>query len=257
MGEITPLFIFGMGRSGTTNALRVVNSHPEVMLNGEIPNGVMRRLFQLLDTADESFVDRRNIRGGWLGRKEQYIYEAFSMLNKAGPRKPELYAAARFRGHKSPRQESMFDDYERHFASVGRQPLYFYCARNPKDCYRSYRAMDWNAYKSVGQFLGHYMESFRKLEEMQAKTPGRVFVLVLDELIASGDPLAFYRERMFAPLGLTPSAAFARTVETLDARREEGPRPEPLSRADSETIDDYPGIAELYKTVFGRFARVS
>ena len=38
-----------MGRSGTTNALRILNMHPSVMLNGEIPLSILKHFFALLD----------------------------------------------------------------------------------------------------------------------------------------------------------------------------------------------------------------
>jgi hypothetical protein len=252
MDAVTPLFIFGMGRSGTTNAQRVVNSHPRVAMNGEISLSVLKQFLTLLDAADRAHGDTRE---AWLERKADYMFESFGYLSKGGRGKLHRRADARYMGHKTPRLESLFDEYETHFASAGLKPRYFYCARNPFDCWRSYKAMDWNRYDDVSSFLAHYMKSFERLEDIQARVPDRIFVLNLDEMIARGDPVGFYREKLIEPLGLDMPERVVQRIENLSATRASAPRPTEISARDRSAIEAYRGIAELDAAMFAPFKR--
>ncbi|HWA91720.1 MAG TPA: sulfotransferase [Rhizomicrobium sp.] len=249
MDGITPLFIMGMGRSGTTNALRVASAHPEIMLNGEISLAVVKQFFALLEQLERSYGKRDAMRDGWFERKADYIFSSFGYLAKGGRGKLERGSTARFRGHKAPRLETMFDSYEAHFASVGLKPRYFYCARNAFDCWRSYRNQNWNSYDAVGRFLEHYMASFETLKRIRAEVPDRVFVLNLDELKASGDPVGFYRTRLFAPLGLELPERVARKIGNF-AELKKPAEHAPLDSADDRAIADYPGMRALYGEMF-------
>jgi hypothetical protein len=84
MDEITPVFICGMGRSGTTNALRVLNTHPSVMLNGEISLSVLKNFFALIDGVDRSYGTKDKTSAGWSTRKAEYMFESFGYLAKGG-----------------------------------------------------------------------------------------------------------------------------------------------------------------------------
>jgi hypothetical protein len=249
MDPVTPLFIFGMGRSGTTNALRVANAHPCVMMNGEIPLPVLKQFLATLDAADRAHSDTRE---GWLARKPDYMFESFGYLSKGGRGRLHRRATATHMGHKTPRLESLFDDYEAHFASAGLAPRYIYCARNPFDCWRSYKAMPWNRYDEVTAFLAHYVASFERLDHVRERAGTRMLVLNLDELIAADDKVAFYRDRFFAPLGLDMPERTVRRIENISAAKS-GPRPAELGAEERSAIEAYPGIAALNAEMFAPF----
>lgn len=248
MDPITPLFIFGMGRSGTTNALRVANAHPSVMMNGEIPLPVLKQFLETLAAADRAHSDTRE---GWLARKADYMFESFGYLSKGGRGKLHRRATATHRGHKTPRLESLFDEYEAHFASVGLAPRYVYCARNPFDCWRSYKATSWNRYDDVAGFLAHYAASFEKLATVRERAGTRVLVLNLDEIIAAEDKIAFYRDRFFAPLGLDMPERAVHRIQGFSAKS--GARPAELGAEERAEIAAYPGIAALDAEMFAPF----
>jgi len=250
MGEVTPLFIFGMGRSGTTNALRVLNAHPQVMLNGEISLSVMKQFFALLDGVEKSYGAKSATLEAWHARKADYMLESFGYLSKGGRGQLKKIPEAKFRGHKTPRHELLFDRYEAHFVSTGLAPRYFYCARNPFDCWRSYGATEWNGYKAVQEFLAHYMESFEHWHTMQRCAEGRVHLLKLDDLIAAPDPLAWYRQNIFGPLDLDiPEPTLRRLAKLTDDGGAKAGAGE-LSTADLRAIADHPGVAALVETLF-------
>jgi hypothetical protein len=256
MGAVTPLFIFGMGRSGTTNALRVANAHPSVLMTGEIPLTLLKEFFLTLDAADRVHTDKHE---GWFERKADYMFESFGYLAKGGRgRHQDRRETALFRGHKTPRLESLFDQYEAHFTSAGLAPRYFYCARNPFDCWRSYKATTWTAYKNPEGFLEHYMRSFQQLDYMRDKAGERVAVLNLDELIATGDNGAFYRDCLFAPLGLELPEETARRIEKMEgkmtAKKKRG-RGAALTDEDRAVIEAHPGVAALDEKMFAPFRK--
>lgn len=249
MDEVTPLFIGGVGRSGTTNALRVLNAHPAVALNAEVSLSVLKQLFALLDAADRSYAGNDNTAAGWKTRKAEYLFESFGYLSKGGRGRAEKIGGAKFRGHKMPRLETLFAAYETHFRSVGLEPRYFYCARNPFDCWRSNKTFSWGTSSSLEEFLKHYTASFDILRYMQQTIGERVVVLKLDELIAESDPLAWYREKIFVPLGLDLPQRAINRIEKITAERTISSTPE-ISAEDRKAITGYPGIAVLMDTVF-------
>jgi hypothetical protein len=253
MDHVTPLFIFGMGRSGTTNALRVLNLHPEVMLNGEIAIPVLKQFFRLLEQVDASQDKQEERRDGWYERKAEFMFESFGFLAKGGRGRLHKREDAQYLGHKTPRLETMFDEYEGHFASVGMKPRYFYCARNPFDCWRSYLAASWSRYESVEEFLAHYAQSFATLERIRQVAGGRLEVLNLDELKAASDPVAFYRERLFAPLDLEVGDVLLKRLHKIAAERAERGATPAISDADRAAILAWPGIAELHEAMFAPY----
>jgi hypothetical protein len=250
MGEVTPLFIFGMGRSGTTSALRVLNAHPQVMLNGEISLSVMKQFFDLLDGVEKSYGGKDATLDAWHTRKADYMLDSFGYLSKGGRGQLKKIPETKFRGHKSPRHETLFDRYETHFASANLQPLYFYCARNPFDCWRSYKAAAWNGYETASAFLEHYIASFAQLEHMRRRAEGRVFLLNLDSLIASPDASGWYRDKLFSPLNLDAPEKTLRRIEKFGEERGASPTPQPLSDSEKTAIRNHPGVAALIDSMF-------
>lgn len=249
MGAVTPLFICGMGRSGTTNALRIVNAHPQVMLNGEIPLSIQKHLFSLLDGVDRSYSGEDGLQERWSERKADYIFESFGYLSKGGRGRLVKIPEARYRGHKTPRLETLFDQYEQHFGAMGLPPRYLYCARNPFDCWRSHKAMTWNRYKTAEQFLVHYAQSFENLRRMQDRANGRVWVVNLDELKAAPDAIAWYGEKIFAPLGLDLPESINRRVDKMSKEKEASSAP-PLGNEERAAIAAHPEIPAILKGMF-------
>lgn len=244
MERLTPLFVMGMGRSGTTNALRVLNCHPKVMLTGEIALAVLKRFFALLDVLDQSNQGKTQVRDGWLGRKADYVFTSFGYMAKMPRGQPEAPAGAIYRGHKSPRLEFIFDDYETHFASVGMQPRYVYCTRNPFDCWTSYKSMPWNAYRDVDHFLRDYERSHLELRRVRGEASGRVLVMDLDALKAAPDPLAFYRENLYAPLGLEMDDRIRQRIHKIHYESKRGSPARALGDEERARIARYLSAAE-------------
>jgi len=249
MDEITPVFVCGMGRSGTTNALRILNTHPSVMLNGEITLSVLKRFFDLLDAVDQSYGNRDYINDGWKARKAEYIFESFGYLSKSGRGRFDNATGARFRGHKTPRLETIFEKYESHFSGCGSAPRYFYCMRNPFDCWRSYRVMSWTGYSEVEEFLQDYLASFDRLEQMQKKLGERLILLNLDALKEAPDIFDFYSKNIFGPLGLDMPERTVKRIAKIMGDRKPSSTPE-LSAKDRKAIANRLGIANVLETHF-------
>jgi len=248
MDQVTPVFVCGMGRSGTTNALRVLNTHPSVALNGEIPLSVMKQLFAFIEGVDRAYAkDRRG--EGWSERKREYLFDSLGPLSKSGPSQANKFNTAKFRGHKSPKLEGLFEKYELHFGSIGSLPRYFYCARNPFDCWRSYTEVTWANYADVGEFLEDYVASFARLRQMQEIAADRVAILNLDALKAAPDKLRYYRENIFSPLGLDMPESTISRIE----KRDESSKPASAgewNKADRSSIANYPGVAQILAAHF-------
>jgi hypothetical protein len=90
------------------------------------------------------------------------------------------------------------------------------------------------------------------LEQMRDVADDRVQVLNLDELVAAPEPSAWYREKIFAPLGLKVSEKMASRVERVTEKRDGTSSASTLSADEQGTIARYPGIAELVERLFPR-----
>jgi len=244
MERVTPLFVTGMGRSGTTNALRVLNCHPKVMLNGEIALPVLKRFFALLEILDQTTGGDERMEDDWRARKADYMFSSFGYLAKLGRGRLDKLGEATYLGHKSPRLEMLFGEYEEHFGSAGLKPRYVYCTRNPFDCWRSYSSQSWNSYDGVGQFLNDYGRSHRRLRRMQNTIPDRVFVVALDALKAAPDPFAFYSETLYAPLGLEIDDKTRRRIAKVHFEAKRGSASRTLGAEDRARIEDYLSASE-------------
>lgn len=182
--------------------------------------------------------------------------KSFGYLSKGGRGQLKKIPDARFRGHKTPRAESLFDRYEAHFHATGFLPRYFYCARNPFDCWRSYKQASWNSHERVESFVAQYMESFAQLAEIQRRAEERVIVLNLDDLIVAPEPMAWYREHIFTPLGLdTPNGTIQRIGKFEAAKGASGKSD--LSAEEEKTISRHPVMAAIIEEVFGLRATAS
>src|SRR5690606_23185384 len=114
-----------------------------------------------------------------------------------------------------PRHERHFDRYERIFDQEDRRAMYVYCLRNPFHVWRSYRAMPWNKFRSVGDFLSAWVKSVHEFESMRRRAPGRVLLFNLDGMVRAPDRLEWLRPVLLDPLGISPKT-FRRPVDTLE-----------------------------------------
>jgi hypothetical protein len=247
MRDATPLIICGMGRSGTRNTANVLNCHESVSLYGEIPFGIMKQLFNVLDTADKSYSGKDYHRSLWSKKKAKFIYSSFNYLGKASLMQEKHTAC--FIGHKTPHHEKLFYDYERHFGSVGILPIYLYCCRDADSCWRSYKSMNWGAKRTIESFLVEYNESFNCLEHMLSKAEGRVHIVKLNDLKSANNQLEYYIKAIFNPLGLEiddDTAMRIASVENSNATiKVTGKPPVELDFAEIKLIEDNKSIRDI------------
>ena len=250
-----PLIVCGMGRSGTRNAANALNAHREVKLFGELPIGIARALFSLLQTADDSHARNETYEQMWRAKKAAFMFDAFDAfdaLGTLGPSQP-VAAGVRFVGHKTPRHEVFFDDYERYFAAVGLEPRYVYCARDALSCWRSYTSMAWNV-KSLSVFLDQYAESFESLNRMLEHAGPRVAVARLGDLQAAPHLIDWYRETLFEPLGLELDDDTANLISAMPNRnatsRVTGKPPVELDEEEVLLIDQDERVATIRREHF-------
>lgn len=242
-----------MGRSGTRNTANVLNAHEHVKLFGEMPTGITKALFSLLTTVDRTYAKKDYHRELWAAKKAEFLFAAFDHIGKA-PRAPaDAKPAARYVGHKTPHHELLFDEYESHCGSVGLAPVYFYCARDPRGCWRSYKSMPWNT-RTLEGFLAEYEASYRQLDAMLEHCPERVHVVKLNGLMAAEDQVEWYARTLFAPLGLNMSDTLAAEIATLRNNnatvRVTGQAPVELTPEEVELIEGNPAIRRIEERHF-------
>lgn len=238
-----PLIVVGMGRSGTRMCANILANSLDVELQGELGGQSGAALLGWLEAV-------RTERGEAAGDGYALAREAFRI---AAPGRTYVRDTARWFGHKTPRHERHFRQYERLFGQPGREAVYVYCIRNPFDVWRSYRAMPWNGFATVDGFVDAWTRSARQYEAMCATVPGRVLTFNLDAMLAATDWVGYVDTELLRPLALD-QASFRKPVGSLEntnsAERKIGVRPASLPQAEQDTISAHPDVQALWRRHF-------
>ena len=239
-----PLIVCGMGRSGTRMCANILTNSKQVELQGELGGPAGTRLLAWLETARAQ-------------RGEAAFVETYEQARKAfrlgaagkSAERPE----ALWFGHKTPRHERHFRRYEAIFDDPENRAIYVYCIRNPFDVWRSYRAMPWNKFQTVQDFLNAWLRSVGTYEAIAGAAPDRILLFNLDQMIRAEEWSDYLTPTLFAPLGLHASS-FLHPVQTLrnsnSSLNKTGARPEPISEEDRRAIADHPEVRRIAKTHF-------
>lgn len=244
MIEPKPLIVFGMGRSGTRMCANILNNSNDVELQGEIGGRAGTKMMSWLEAA------RAQRKHDDASQTYELARGAFR-LGSAG--KALVRENVRWFGHKTPRHERHFKRYEAIFDDASTRAIYVYCIRNPFDVWKSYRAMPWNKFKTVDEFLKAWVRSVHMYEAMVQKAPGRVLMFNLDAMIRAPDWLTYVRPALLEPLAIGEDT-FRRPVEELgntnSAERKVGAKPEPISDADRRVIASHPATRRIIERHF-------
>lgn len=239
-----PLIVCGMGRSGTRMCANILTNSKLVELQGELGGPAGTRLLAWLEAARAQAGESASAS----------IYEKTRQAFRlAAAGKPSERPQALWFGHKTPRHERHFRRYEAIFDDPDNQATYVYCMRNPFDVWRSYRAMPWNKFETVRDFLTSWTRSVATYEMMVATAPDRVLLFNLDQMVRSEDWSDHLGPALFDPLGL-PASSFIRPVQTLrnsnSALSKTGTTPAPIGEADRRAIADDPVVRRIAQTHF-------
>ena len=222
----------------------ILNNSNDVELQGEIGGRAGTKMMAWLEAAR-------------LQRKHDDAAQTYDLARQAfrlgSAGRPLVRDNAVWFGHKTPRHERHFKRYEAIFDDPDNRAIYVYCLRNPFDVWRSYRAMPWNKFKTVDEFLGAWLRSVRMYHAMAAKAPGRVLMFNLDAMLRAPDWMVYLRPTIFGPLEIHPDS-FRRPLNGLgntnSAERKHGAKPEPLSDHDRKVIASHPETRRIIETYF-------
>ena len=127
---------------------------------------------------------------------------ARSAFRDSSAGKPLERPEARWFGHKTPRHERHFRRYEAVFSDPARPAHYVYCLRNPFHVWRSYRAMPWNKFRNVREFLEAWNRSIKTYGTIVQAAPGRVLAFNLDEMTRAPDQMGWVKPNLLDPLDI-------------------------------------------------------
>lgn len=194
--KTTPLLVVGPPRSGTRFITNVLNSVPGVIIQGEIPNPIIRKVFETIKTCNNNFESRNRNQTikNWEQTKHDFMFSAWANLTKSKRKKFDSNCI--YYGYKTPFHELYFDTYNDFFEPV--RPKYICCVRNFLDHYFSVNAR-WS-HRSIIMVSKQYTHSLRQLRYMKEKRPDDVFFFFLDDFKEKGVDLLY--EKIFSPLGL-------------------------------------------------------
>lgn len=192
-GAPRPLIVVGMGRSGTRMCANLLANSNDVELQGEVSDPAGAAMMAWL----------RAVREQQTPPDHDRIYRlARAAFRDSGNSRPQHREAALWFGHKTPRYERHFADYETIFDDPSRPAHYVYCLRNPFHVWRSYRVMPWNAFGDVRAFLKAWTRSVSTYEQMRAAAPGRVTLFNLDDMVRAPDRTKWIEAGLMTPLSL-------------------------------------------------------
>ncbi len=249
-----PLVVFGRPRAGTRFVTNLLNSFPQVTLQGEIPDPVMGALVDFIGRVEHYYRDRADHRGEvgekqfalWSDKKKALIFSFWAGASQAGRAQPTN--GCRYFGYKRPDHEKYFDFYERHFAKD--EAMYVFCIRNFVDNYLSIKSR-WPARK-IETVASQYLESIRRYHQAVSAAPGRVSLFNLDDHIAHG--FDYTQAAVLEPLALRPSEAHRKKltaqgpINTTEGDHGRKRRTE-LNRREQAFVESRPELDEMYKAL--------
>lgn len=211
--------VCGMPRCGTRQFADFMSRHTSVALQGEISNPVVPIIRKAVEAADQLYP--AGYAADAIARKRPHtIIQMFGSFSKTMPiHVPD----ARIHGFKSPSAELMHRDLNKLLLPSFPQIQYFYCIRNPIDCYLSLSSMPWFA-MDAKDYIDRYITSISAASQIaKISSEGRRRVVIstlnLDSFIATKDKAMWLRQRVFAPLKIAPSVEWlAKITETTENR---------------------------------------
>ncbi len=213
-------------------AAEILNKEGRSCLQGEIPHSVAVPMLRYMKALSIHYRDG-STREPFLSKGHQPFERIFESACKSRVirRKGAIYF-----GHKTPRHERYFVDYETSFQHLN--PRYVYCRRNPAAVWKSLRNMKWNQYTEVEDFISDWKDSVDHYRRMKAAAPERVYMFDLDRFVADGKGVV---AEMFSFLGLDLDSSRAQELGSLpntnSSLAKVGREPAPVPDSELEAIE--------------------
>ena len=210
----------------------ILNKEGRFCLQGEIPRSVAVPMIRYMKILSK-YYRRSAMAESFVGKGHEPFERIFESATQSRVirRKRAIYF-----GHKTPKHEQYFQDYEAIFSYLN--PRYIYCQRNPRDVWRSHKNMRWSRYTNVEAFMEDWKASQEHYRTMKSAAPDRVYLFDLDRFVKSGSEVV---SEMFQFLELKILADKAAVLASLPNRNSSkakiGREPEPLSEVETTAIE--------------------
>lgn len=247
-----PLIIFGRPRAGTRFLTEMLNSFPEVTLQGEIPDPVMEALGQFIEQVEGYYRERALSRDEvaerqfalWRDKKVAMIYALWAGASQASRINPAQ--SCRYFGYKRPEHEKYFEFYERHFDQP--EACYVFCVRNFVDNYLSINSR-WPS-RTIKEVAKQYLEAIDRYRSAVESAGERVLLFNLDDHIEHG--FDYTEAAVLEPLKLEASDALRRKLADMGAiNTTEGdndrPRRKSLNSRERAFVDSRPELTDRFR----------
>ena len=200
--KAVPLIIVGRQRAGTRYLTDALNALPQVCLQSELPNPVMRSVARMM-TQIENYYRRSAATGGarrdreygrWRNRREELLFAIWKNAGQSSGQEPD--PNCRYFGYKRPNNEFYFEFYESMFEK--RKPIYAYCIRDFIENYLSVKSR-WPE-REIGEVADQYLRSVHQFEKMRAAAGERVLLFNLN--LSESQGIDYIDTHIVKPLGL-------------------------------------------------------
>lgn len=250
--EFTPLLVCGLPRAGTRAITNMLNTVPEICIQGEIPSRAFEKVIELYQTVDSIYLDETRTPTGkhgrrWPNRSHELMCALWSNLAKGA--RPLATEECRLFGQKNPGGERYFEFYEELFA--GNPPYYLFCIRNFPDFFLSLTAQRWAVGKNYrfARLMTRYENALKRAEQMIDKCPQRTVLFVLDEFKKHQDRYLEHAILSQFPVRLSSSSVQDMIrMGVMNSSEQKGvERRSQLSDAESKTLAKRADISELFE----------
>lgn len=205
--------VCGMPRCGTRQFTDFLNNHPNVCIQDEIGEIVLKRACELVLLADKVYLDS-SARNSYLAKRRTVVAQLLGLFTKGRIRFKE---GSVVNGFKTPNVELHGLTLNAVFAPSFARLHYLYCIRNLRDCYLSLTAMPWFRL-TRSEYASRYMASLStamdlRQASMSADEPRfDIHILNLDAFVASENRGDWIRDCLFARAGATISDEVAADI---------------------------------------------
>lgn len=253
--KATPLIVCGRQRAGTRYVTNVFNAFPEVSIQGEIPDRVLRSVVTFMSELDTYYLQERSSSGGnldpkktWLRKRKDLLYAIWADSSQS--KRVRAGDRCRYYGYKRPGHEKHYEFYER--ILEGSNPIYVYCLRNFRENYLSI-ASRWPERK-ISEVAEDYLKSIAICKRMRSAVGERLLLFNLDEHSRHG--FGYLERAILEPLGLQADTELRDKVSSMGpantTERHHGiPRRRELTDAEKQYVARHPELEATYVELVG------
>lgn len=240
--EYEPLLVGGFPRAGTRQTTDILNLHPKVQLQGEIPAKIVSSVAKLVNQVDVAH-EGTQYDASYQKRRQEFIFDMLRHVCKSKPLAPAWDWGRPHLGFKKPYLESEKRSLEMLFGRMGRIRFVF-CLR---DVGENYLSMSSAFGTEAEQHARRTVRALRYWHRLVNDSAYTVVPMYLSDFVSASDRGEWVAQNLFEPLEIDVTIDQARAMVTKTKNKNKTPdelRRREISDEDRAKLRDFPNLLD-------------